>query len=124
MEVIRHTAIQAEPGNKHYFTGRVELKRLISQASAKGSQLVHVRFEANARTFWHAHHSEQILIVLEGVCLLQKRGEDIVRLNVGDVARIAAKEEHWHGATKDAPMIHLAVMGNGGTDWLEEVVMT
>jgi quercetin dioxygenase-like cupin family protein len=48
----------------------------------------------------------------------------MVELGMGDVARIAHKEEHWHGAAPDAAMTHIVVTGPGKTRWLEEVVET
>lgn len=124
MDVIRDAMIMAESGDSKHFTGCVCLKRLVPENPDAGTRLYRVRFEAKARTNWHWHPGEQLLLVLEGTCRLQKRGEEMVELGVGDVARITRKEEHWHGAAPDAAMTHIAVTGPGKTQWLEEVVET
>jgi len=80
-----------------------------------------VTFQAGARTAWHAHTGPQLLLVVEGCCRLQKEGESIQEVSAGGAARIEPGERHWHGATSDAPMIHLAVNIDATTTWFEQV---
>jgi quercetin dioxygenase-like cupin family protein len=40
---------------------------------------------------------------------------------VGETIYIPPGEKHWHGASPDAPMVHLAVNVSPETDWLEPV---
>ena len=41
-------------------------------------------------------------------------------ISAGDTVHIPAGEEHWHGATADTYLLHLAV-SVGETVWLDEV---
>ena len=45
-------------------------------------------------------------------------------INVGDTVWIAPNEEHWHGATKENSMEHIAIhetMNGQVANWLEQV---
>jgi quercetin dioxygenase-like cupin family protein len=39
----------------------------------------------------------------------------------GGAIRIEPGERHWHGATPDAPMTHLALNIDAATEWFEPV---
>jgi quercetin dioxygenase-like cupin family protein len=84
-----------------------------------------VRFTPGARTAWHSHAVGQTLHVTDGVGLVQTRDGKVIRMRSGDTIDTPPGEEHWHGATDDNFMCHLAMLegtGNGdGTTWLEQV---
>lgn len=51
-------------------------------------------------------------------------GQARSKLKVGDVVNIPAEVKHWHGATADSWIFHLAIevpSEGGSTEWLEEV---
>jgi quercetin dioxygenase-like cupin family protein len=48
------------------------------------------------------------LIVTEGKGILATESER-KEITVGDVAVIPAGEKHWHGATDDSAMTHIAI---------------
>jgi quercetin dioxygenase-like cupin family protein len=123
MNIVKNSAIGKEPGPNTRFSGVVSLKRLVAEASPAGVRLYQVSFEPGSRTFWHRHDGEQLLFVTVGTCQVQKRGGPIVELGVGDVAKFAAGEEHWHGAASGTAMEHLAITGGKRTHWLEEVII-
>jgi hypothetical protein len=54
-----------------------------------------------------------------------KEGEDPVEVEAGGVVYFAPDEKHWHGATPETYMVHMALnvatTTDGGTDWLEPV---
>jgi quercetin dioxygenase-like cupin family protein len=79
-----------------------------------------VFFEPSARTHWHSHEIAQVLYVTHGSGYLQSRDGSGGRLTPGDVAHIAAGEEHWHGAAPDSYLLHVAI-SVGGHEWLEPV---
>ena len=79
-----------------------------------------VFFEPRARTHWHTHEVTQVLYVLAGAGWVQVRGGPGGPIAAGDTVHIPAGEEHWHGATADTYMLHLAV-SVGETVWLDEV---
>ena len=123
MNVAKGSEIEKEEGPATRFSGIVSLKRIVTKASTGGVRLYLVRFGPGSRTFWHRHDGEQMLFVTEGTCQVQKRGGPVFELEVGDVARFDAGEEHWHGAAKGEAMEHLAITGGARTHWLEEVVV-
>jgi len=86
--------------------------------------VLRVTFEPGARTAWHRHPLGQTLHVLSGVGLMGRRGAAVQVIQAGDTVWIPPGEEHWHGATPEVMMCHLAVQEaeDGRTaDWLEQV---
>lgn len=84
-----------------------------------------VRFTPGARTNWHSHALGQTLHVTDGVGLVATRDGTVIRMRAGDTVYTPPGEEHWHGATADNMMCHLAMLegvaGGNGTTWLEPV---
>ncbi|MEU5260594.1 cupin domain-containing protein [Amycolatopsis sp. NPDC021455] len=78
-------------------------------AAASRTRVDRVRFEPGARTHWHRHPLDQVLVVTEGTGYLQRRGEPATLISAGDTVRVAAGEWHWHGATDSTSMTHLAI---------------
>lgn len=68
-----------------------------------------VHFAPGARTAWHSHAVGQYLHVTEGMALVQERDGEIQILKPGDTVYTTAGVWHWHGATKDHFMTHLAI---------------
>ncbi len=106
------------------FTGRVRRDAII-QADAPGRAGAGVNtFDPGARTHWHTHPAGQILVVTAGRAWVQVRGGKRQELSVGDAAFFPAGEMHWHGATADTGMSHMAITEtvNGvAVNWLEPV---
>ena len=63
----------------------------------------------------------QLLLVIEGRCRVQKDGESVQEVTAGGAVRIEPGERHWHGATPDGPMTHLALNIDAATEWFEPV---
>ena len=83
-----------------------------------------VTFEAGARTAWHTHPAGQTLIITSGLGWVQKEGEAIVEVFPGDVIYFEPEEKHWHGASPQKAMSHLAIqeeVDGNVVDWLEKV---
>ena len=83
-----------------------------------------VTFEPGARTAWHSHPRGQILIVTAGTGRVQRWGDPIEEIRAGDVVRIPAGQKHWHGASPQASMTHIAITEHrDGTtvQWMEKV---
>ncbi len=68
-----------------------------------------VRFAPGARNAWHAHSNGQTLHVTDGRGLVQSRGGEVVELGPGDTVYTPPGEWHWHGATTDNFMTHIAI---------------
>jgi len=79
-----------------------------------------VFFQPGARTFWHQHERGQLLHVLAGGGLICTAGEPPRRIRPGDVVWVPPGERHWHGASGETFLTHLAV-SLGTTMWAEEV---
>lgn len=83
-----------------------------------------VTFEPGARTAWHTHPLGQTLIVTTGVGLVQQWGESVQQIRPGDVVWIPPGAKHWHGATGETAMSHVAIaeaQDGKVVDWLEQV---
>jgi hypothetical protein len=59
--------------------------------------------------------------VAEGRCRFQQWGGPVQEAGVGETIFIPAGEKHWHGATPEAPMVHVALNIDFETEWLEPV---
>ena len=113
--------LPARQGSADNFTGTVQV-RMVAQGQGEPVGVGRVTFERGARTHWHTHAGEQTLYFLEGQGRVQMRGERAVDAAAGDMTRIPAGAEHWHGAHPDEPqaMTHLAITF-GAPTWLEPV---
>ena len=103
------------------FTGEATLVRLNGLADNPGINAYRVAFQPRARTDWHTHSGTQLLIILDGVCRLQKDGDAVTEVTAGDVVSVGPGERHWHGASETGPMTHLAVNVASTTFWFEKV---
>ncbi len=88
---------------------------------AKDLSIARRRFEAGARSAWHSHPRGQLLMVEEGRMRLQKRGQSIEELGIGDSNYTAPDTIHWHGAVPDQPLVQINVGFGGETNWLDKV---
>ncbi|WP_454050097.1 (R)-mandelonitrile lyase [Cellulomonas sp. Marseille-Q8402] len=85
-----------------------------------------VRFAPGARTAWHPHARGQYLRVTQGTALVGTRGGQVLRVHPGQTVYTPPGEEHWHGATPECWMEHLAMLESADdatttTTWLEHV---
>jgi quercetin dioxygenase-like cupin family protein len=78
-----------------------------------------VQFVDGARTHWHTHPEEQVLVVLEGDCRLRTRSGEERTARQGQTVHLPAGEEHWHGAVPGTTMTHLSVTTGGAAVWGE-----
>jgi len=102
-------------GPPDWFTGDVYADA-IAQAQGAALTIGAVHFTPCAHTAWHHHTIGQTLYVTEGIGYVQTRGGPLVTIRPGDVVRISGGEEHWHGATAENFMTHLAIT-EGDTVW-------
>lgn len=114
----------AQPSGSGNFTGSVRVAPVF-QASAPGRAYgADVTFQPGARTAWHAHPAGQTLIVTVGVGRVQQWGAPADEIRAGDVIRIPPGVKHWHGASPDDAMTHLAIsepIDGRSTEWMELV---
>ena len=106
------------------FEGVAYLQWLMKDTANFDCTLGNVTFEPGCRNSWHSHPGGQILIVLAGEGYYQERGKAIQLIKKGDIIPIKPDIVHWHGATPDSPMEHLAIgtrSNMGPAVWYEPV---
>lgn len=111
-------------GPDEYFRGSTRIDPLFDARDEARAAAVRVTFEPGARTAWHTHPLGQRLIVTSGCGLVQAEGGAIERVRAGDVVWFPPGENHWHGATPETAMTHIAIHEeqDGETvTWLEPV---
>jgi 4-carboxymuconolactone decarboxylase len=102
------------------FTGIVN-RAEVATARDNSVRMFQVRFQPKARTNWHKHTGEQILIVVEGSCFVKREGQAPVILREGEAVALPGNERHWHGAVGDSVGCHLALNNKLKTEWFEAV---
>lgn len=100
---------QSARGPEAWFTGHVLIDTIRNPDAQSAIGCAHVRFAPGARTAWHSHPKGQTLYVTDGIGLVSYRGGEVVEIRPGDVVYIEPNEEHWHGATPDRFMAHVAM---------------
>ena len=124
MEIKRSGSQPSGKGPADYFTGTVRIDPLFNPPAPARAFGASVTFEPGARTAWHTHPLGQTLIVTAGSGRTQRWGGPIEELRPGDVVWIPPGEKHWHGASPETAMTHIAIQErlNGQTvEWLEKV---
>ncbi len=112
MRVVKISEVKKEPFKNLLFTGSdVTIQVLLP--NSKEFEVNVVNFGKGVRNKFHAHDSEQILVVTSGKGMIATEAEEWV-ISVGDVVIISAGEKHWHGATKDSEFSHIYVTRVGG----------
>ena len=106
------------------FTGSVQVDMLFEAVDPSHASGGSVTFQPGARTAWHSHPRGQILIITAGTGRVQRWGDPVEQVRPGDVVRIPAGAKHWHGASPQASMTHIAISEHrdGSTvQWMEQV---
>jgi quercetin dioxygenase-like cupin family protein len=107
MRVVKISGVKKESLAGPLFTGPDVTRQVLLPDSKEFSVNV-VNFGKKVRNKFHAHDSEQILIVTFGEGMIATETEERV-ITPGDVVIIPAGEKHWHGATKDSEFSHIYV---------------
>lgn len=111
-------------GPAEWFTGTVRIDPLFAGEEPSRMAGNHVTFEPGARTAWHTHPLGQTLIVTFGLGWVQREGGPIEEIRQGDVVSFAPNEKHWHGASADTAMSHIAIqesLDGKAVEWLDHV---
>lgn len=109
MQITRSRSTETAMGPGESFTGMVYIDTVAtpSESSRLGAASVH--FAPGARTAWHTHPLGQTIHVTEGVGLCQRRGGEIQVIRPGDSVFFEPGEDHWHGASPNRFMTHVAM---------------
>lgn len=104
------------PAMAQWFAGNVLFQPLVQGGDV---ELLAVFFEAGARTRPHTHDDDQTLYFVEGQGVVATEDE-MIRADAGDIVTIPAGVWHWHGATPDAPAVHISIKRPSPTNWNAE----
>lgn len=124
MQITRVGTTPSKPGPLDWFTGKVRIDALFPADGGRRASAALVTFEPGARTRWHTHPLGQTIIVTQGVAWVQRVDGPKQIIHPGDVVFFEAGEKHWHGASAENAMSHIAVqetLDAKNVDWLEEV---
>jgi Uncharacterized conserved protein, contains double-stranded beta-helix domain len=124
MKIIRSGSLPSARGPEAWFTGTVRIDAPFQATEPAKVGGATVTFEPGARTAWHIHPLGQTLIVTRGRGWLQEWGKAAEPLNAGDIAWIEPGVKHWHGASAETAMTHIAIaesVNGSPVEWLEKV---
>jgi 4-carboxymuconolactone decarboxylase len=115
---------RVQPAPTANVTGGARVEMLFEALDPSDATGGTVTFDPGARTAWHSHPRGQILIVTAGTGRVQRWGDPIEEIRVGDVVQIPADQKHWHGASPQASMTHIAITEHrdgSRVQWMEQV---
>ena len=124
MEIMRNGSQEPVAGPDEFFTGKVSIEWQFARGEPARLAGALVSFEAGARSAWHTHPLGQTLIVTSGVGWTRCEGEPKVEIRAGDIIWCPPGHRHWHGATPDSPMSHIALqeaLDGKVVTWMEKV---
>jgi 4-carboxymuconolactone decarboxylase len=124
VQITRKGSQPSRKGPAENFTGSVRVDPLFQANDPSRASGAYVTFESGARSAWHTHPLGQILIVTAGTGRVQHWGGPIEEIRQGDVVRIPPGVKHWHGASPNTPMTHIAIveqLDDKSTEWMEKV---
>lgn len=124
MKIQRAGSQPSAKGPADWFTGTVRIDPLYAVDAPSVMAGNTVTFEPGARTAWHTHPLGQTLIITAGRGFVQREGGPIEVVLPGDVVRFAPEEKHWHGASAETAMTHIAIqeaLDGKAVDWMEHV---
>lgn len=124
LKIQRSGSLPSRPGPEDYFTGQVRIDAPFAGTEPARVGGATVTFEPGARTAWHTHPLGQTLIVTQGRGWIQVWGDPIQEMNQGDIVWIPEGVKHWHGATPETAMTHIAIaesLNGSPVDWMEKV---
>lgn len=112
MRITRAGETPSAKGPGNWFTGSVRVDALFGADSGRRSAGAIVTFEPGARTNWHTHPAGQTIFITQGLGWVQKEGQPVQEVRPGDVVFFEPNEKHWHGASPQAGMSHIAITGS------------
>jgi 4-carboxymuconolactone decarboxylase len=127
-QAIKITRSGSQPSQQapaENFTGRVSVEPLFPANAPARAAGARVSFEPGARTGWHSHPLGQTLIVTAGVGRVQRWGDPVEEIRQGDIVWTPPGQKHWHGASPNSAMTHIAVTeqqpDGKRVEWMEKV---
>jgi quercetin dioxygenase-like cupin family protein len=123
-EIMARDEQQVADGPEQFFTGAVTIRGQFARDEPSRVTGAIVTFQPGARTAWHSHPLGQTLVVIDGVGWTQVEDGPVLEFAAGDILLCPRDTPHWHGATPESSMTHVAVQESlDGTNvtWMEKV---
>ena len=111
-------------GSPRMFVGTVRIDPLVSAKEPSRVSAAYVTFGPGARSAWHTHPLGQTLVVTAGTGWVQQQGGEKQVIRPGDVIWTPPGVKHWHGATAQTGMTHMAIqefLDGKNVEWMEPV---
>ncbi|GKX54650.1 germin subfamily 1 member 15 [Leminorella grimontii] len=124
VKIARSGSQASVSGPDSWFSGNVRIDAPFQATEPARVGGATVTFEPQARTAWHTHPLGQTLIVTQGRGWIQEWGKAVREINAGDIIWIPEGVKHWHGATAETGMTHIAIaesLNGSAVEWLEKV---
>jgi quercetin dioxygenase-like cupin family protein len=113
MKIIKVDQVRKKPITSSFFTGgKVTRQTLVGPDVGHSLDAAMVNFSQGARTKFHTHTSDQIIIVSAGKGIVATEQEERT-ISPGDIIFFPAGEKHWHGATKASDFSHIYIVASG-----------
>ena len=110
------TAASAQaPGTMPNFTGTVAS---VDASDVRGARF---RYEAGARSFWHVHDGDLILLVERGRGRSQVQGQKVQEFGPGQPVLLPGGVPHWHGASPKEGLTWVALAVGRDVKWMGAV---
>ena len=106
---ITRSGGETQKGPADWFTGEVYIDAVAAPAGTSTFAAALVHFTPSARTAWHTHPHGQTIYVIEGIGLCQREGGPVESIMPGDRVFFEPGESHWHGASPNRLMVHVAM---------------
>lgn len=122
MDIRRAGSQPSAKGPADHFTGTVRIDAPFAGSGALSGATV--TFEPGARTAWHTHPLGQTILIVAGFGRVQHDGGPVEAVWPGDIVCFAPGEKHWHGASPNCAMSHIAIAekrDGQAVTWLEQV---
>lgn len=119
MEILPQKPTAKAPAE--WFTGDVWFDTIYAGQPPSRMRANMVRFSPCARTDWHIHALGQTLHIVTGIALIGTRDGTILEARPGQTIYTPPGEEHWHGATPELFMEHLALWEGPENDTPETI---
>jgi mannose-6-phosphate isomerase-like protein (cupin superfamily) len=108
MKILRPSEIPAEVQHQALFVGESSMQHLIDKGMSKDFWSCLRHWAPGMRAKFHAHTSDQLIIVVEGMGTMATEKE-AVTVKAGEIVFIPAGEKHWHGATQNAGIAYIQI---------------
>lgn len=124
MDIIKAGSGPTIRASSDWVSGTVWQDPIFETPEPARARAVRVRFDPGARTNWHTHPLGQTLYITSGVGRMQVWGGPVREVRPGDAVWIPPHEKHWHGASPEIAMTHIAIheaLDGAVVEWMEPV---